>query len=520
MNGPGRLSLRARLLVLLIAVTAAFLLVMGGVTAFVLSRRLGTQFDDGLISAAARTPVQIQSNPGDYVAVEVTRFPPAVQPLTGSTGTTAELQSAVERIVAGGNFLGYLKNTPFTVPGTTPRLRAVARPVRPADGRPVRPANGRRVLAVLVVARPVGVVTGQVGGIVVAELITGGALILLLALGGRWLIGRGLAPLSEMAGTAQRITTQGDLTARMPDADGNTEVGRLGAAINTMLDRIQQAFGARLRSEHTVRQFAADASHELRTPLTTIRGYAELYRQGALGDGELPDAMRRIEQEARRMSTLVAELLELARLDRTSSLDITETDLTVLVRDAVADAKAVEPARPVRAEAPACLVAAVDEPRIRQVLANLLGNVREHTPVTTSTAVRLAQVRGGVVLEVADAGPGMAPSDAARAFDRFYRSAERHDGGPVPGSAVGYGNGYGPGSARSASHHSANGDGQAAESGGSGLGLAIVAAIAQAHGGQATLESAPGHGTRVRVWLPAAPPAAPRAGPAPGLSLG
>src|SRR5262249_21034955 len=224
--------------------------------------------------------------------------------------------------------------------------------------------------------------------------------------------------------------------------------------------------------------------------------------------------------EARRMSTLVAELLELARLDRTSSLDITETDLTVLVRDAVADAKAVEPARPVRAEAPACLVAAVDEPRIRQVLANLLGNVREHTPVTTSTAVRLAQVRGGVVLEVADAGPGMAPSDAARAFDRFYRSAERHDGGPVPGSAVGYGNGYGPGSARSASHHSANGDGQAAESGGSGLGLAIVAAIAQAHGGQATLESAPAQGPRVRVWLPAAPPAAPRAGPAPGLSLG
>ena len=517
MNGPGRLSLRARLLVVLIAVTAAFLLVMGGVTAFVLSRRLGAQFDDGLISAAARTPVQIQSNPGDYAAVEITRFPLTVQPLTGSTGTTAELASAVERVIATGNFRSYIKDTPFAVPGTSPRLRAVARPVHPV--RADRAAGARR-FAVLVVARPVGVVTGQVGGIVVAELITGGALILLLVLGGRWLIGSGLAPLSEMAGTAQRITTQGDLTARMPDADQSTEVGRLGAAINTMLDRIQQAFGARLRSEHTVRQFAADASHELRTPLTTIRGYAELYRQGALGDGELPDAMRRIEQEARRMSTLVAELLELARLDRTSSLDITETDLTVLVRDAVADAKAVEPARPVRAEAPACLVAAVDEPRIRQVLANLLGNVREHTPVTTSTAVRLAQVRGGVVLEVADAGPGMAPSDAARAFDRFYRSAERHDGGPVPGSAVGYGNGYGPGSARSASHHSANGDGQAAESGGSGLGLAIVAAIAQAHGGQAALESAPGHGTRVRVWLPAAPPAAPRAGPAPGLSLG
>ena len=515
MNGPGRLSLRARLLVVLIAVTAAFLLVMGGVTAFVLSKRLGAQFDDGLISAAARTPVQVQSNPGDYVAVEITRFPLTVQPLTGSTGTTAELASAVERIVAGDNLRGYIKDTPFTVPGTSPRLRAVARPVRATDGRPAgaRPAGARRLLAVLVVARPVGVVTAQVGGIVVAELITGAALILFLALGGRWLIGRGLAPLSEMAGTAQRITTQGDLTTRMPDADGSTEVGRLGAAINTMLDRIQQAFGARLRSEHKVRQFAADASHELRTPLTTIRGYAELYRQGALGDNELPDAMRRIEQEARRMGTLVAELLELARLDRTSSLDITETDLSVLVRDAVADARAVEPARPVRAEAPDDLVAVVDEARIRQVLANLLGNVREHTPVATATAVRLAQVRGGVVLEVADAGPGMAASDAARAFDRFYRGAEGRGDGAVPGPPVGYGSG----SARAASPHSANGNGDA-ESGGSGLGLAIVAAIAQAHGGQATMESAPGHGTRVRVWLPATPPAATRPAPTPRLS--
>src|SRR6516164_9178747 len=184
MNGSGRLSLRARLLVVLIAVTAAFLLVMGGVTAIVLSKRLGTQFDDGLISAAARTPAQIQSNPGGYVAVEITRFPVTVQPLTGSTGTTSELASAVERIVASGNFRGYIKDTPFAVPATAPRLRAVARPVRAAAG--ARPGGGRRFLAVLIVARPVGVVTGQVGGIVVAELITGGALILLLALGGRW----------------------------------------------------------------------------------------------------------------------------------------------------------------------------------------------------------------------------------------------------------------------------------------------------------------------------------------------
>src|SRR5215471_6577996 len=174
MNGSGRLSLRARLLVVLIAVTAAFLLVMGGVTAFVLSKRLGAQFDDGLISAAARTPAQIHSNPGDYVAVEITRIPRTVLPLTGSTGTTTELASAVEQIVASRNFRGYIKDAPFTVPGTAPRLRAVARPVRAAGLRAAGPraAGGRRFLAVLVVARPVGVVTSQVGCFVVAEVIT------------------------------------------------------------------------------------------------------------------------------------------------------------------------------------------------------------------------------------------------------------------------------------------------------------------------------------------------------------
>ena len=223
---------------------------------------------------------------------------------------------------------------------------------------------------------------------------------------GSWLIGRGLAPLNRMASTADLITSNGDLTARMSDPDDRQEIGRLAGAINTMLDRIQQAFGARLRSEQKVRQFAADASHELRTPLTTIRGYAELYRQGALGPGELPNAMRRIEQEADRMSRLVAELLELARLDRESSLDLTETDLAALAVDAVADARAVEPDRPVSADVPPSLVVTADEPRIRQVLANLLGNVRAHTPPGTPVIVRVFPAGGGAVLEVSDAGPG------------------------------------------------------------------------------------------------------------------
>jgi two-component system OmpR family sensor kinase len=382
----------------------------------------------------------------------------AVRPLTPSSAATRELTSAVSQLLATARLRSELAKQPFTVQpgGGGPKLGAYARVIRGTAGR----------VGVLVVAQPVSVVQNQVRDFVIAELITGGALIAVLAIGGEWLIGRGLQPLGEMASTADEITSSGDLTARMPDSGDRTEVGTLGSAINTMLDRIQQAFGARLRSEQKVRQFAADASHELRTPLTTIRGYAELYRQGALGPDQLPGAMRRIEQEAQRMSTLVAELLELARLDRTSSLDLTQTDLAGVVRDAVADAAAVEPQRPVRAEAPPRLIAVVDEPRIRQVLANLLGNVRAHTPVRTPVAVRLDQVTGGVLLEVADAGPGMSEQDTARAFDRFHRGADR------------------------------------AGSGGSGLGLSIVQAIAAAHGGQATLESWPGGGTRVRIWLP------------------
>jgi two-component system OmpR family sensor kinase len=466
------LSLRARLLVLLISVTAAFLLIMGAVSTIVLSKRLGNEFNTQLVAAAQHTPRQIASNPGGYAAVEITSRPVQVRSLTGDSAATSELAAAVQNLITRRTARYYVGGRPFDVPGTTaPRLRAVARLV------PARANGGIR--GVLVVARPVGAVGAQVGGIIIAELITGGALILLLAVSGRWLIGRGLAPLTQMAGTAQQITSRGDLTARMPEADDSTEVGRLGGAINAMLDRIQQAFGARWRSEQKVRQFAADASHELRTPLTTIRGYAELYRQGALGPDQLPDAMRRIEQESQRMSTLVAELLELARLDRTSSLDLAETDLALLVRDAAADASAVEPGRPVKAEAPDRLIVVVDEARIRQVLANLLGNVREHTPPGTPVAVRLAPVRGGAVLEVADAGPGMSAEDAARAFDRFHRGADR-------------------------TGRADDDDGQGA---GSGLGLSIVQAIAAAHGGQAVLESQPGYGTRVRIWLPSESPA-------------
>jgi signal transduction histidine kinase len=495
-----RLSLRARMLVLLISVTTIFLLIMGLVSATVLSRRLAGQFDQDLVAAAAR-PQQLPRNPGGYLAEAV---PVAAGTITVIT-PPGQLTTELKRVLADlslRQFQTLFARQPTTITvGSGEKLRAFAQVVnaRRLAGTGIVFPPGRFIL---VVAIPAGAVSDQVRVVVLAELITGGALIALLAIGGGWLIGRGLEPLEQMASTANEITARGDLTARVPDAGNRTDVGRLGTAINTMLDRIQQAFGARLRSEQKVREFAADASHELRTPLTTIRGYAELYRQGALGPDQLPNAMRRIEQEAQRMSTLVAELLELARLDRTSSLDLTETDLAGVVRDAVADAIAVEPGRPVRAEAPPRLVAVVDEPRIRQVLANLMGNVRAHTPPDTPVAVRLGEVSGGVLIEVADAGPGMSDQDTAKAFDRFHRAAQRPAGRGDNGASASAGRD----AADSSNHGGARSDGARGDDGrgsGSGLGLSIVQAIAHAHGGQAVLQSWPGRGTRVRIWLPA-----------------
>jgi two-component system OmpR family sensor kinase len=476
MNGRPRLSLRARLLTALLAVTSVFLIVLGLVAALAFGNRIGNVFD-GQLQVAARRPIATMAGTTDsYVAYYSYR--------AGRAGLISDASSPTGRRLVvyldqAGRRLRPAPGSPFTItlPGG-PTLRAVWRLVRPAaEARQTIVPHGK---AIIVVARPLSLREAPLRQVIIAEIITGAVLIGLLALFGPWIIRRGLAPLDRMATTADQITSRGDLTARMPDSGDRAETGRLTSAINTMLDRIQQAFTARLASEQKVRQFAADASHELRTPLTTIRGYAELYRQGALGPDRLPDAMRRIEQESDRMSRLVAELLELARLDRISSLDLTETDLAQLVQDAVADAAAVEPGRPVYAEAPPHLLAVVDEPRIRQVLANLLGNVREHTPPDAPVAVRLAEAGQGVVLEVADSGPGMSAEHAARAFDRFHRGSTDY------GSAA---DGYGGASP--------NGN-----RGGSGLGLSIVQAIARAHGGDAAIESAPGRGTRVRVWLP------------------
>jgi two-component system OmpR family sensor kinase len=297
-------------------------------------------------------------------------------------------------------------------------------------------------------------------------------LAVLLALGivSWWTIRLGVYPVAAMADTAEKVTG-GDLSLRVEHPDEKTEVGRLGAAFNAMLDRIQQAFRDREASEARVRQFAADASHELRTPLTSIRGYAELWRAGGLDDEEsLADAMSRVEAEAKRMGMLVEELLQVARLDQDQPVERTAVDLAGVASDAVADARAVEPDRPIDLEAAPVTVDG-NEPALRQVAANLLANVRTHTPAGTPARVIVTQEDGFAELVVADEGPGMDTDVAARVFERFYRAD----------------------SARTRA------------AGGTGLGLAIVESIARAHGGSVTVASAPGEGARFTVRIPVTP---------------
>ena len=483
--GRRSLSLRTRLLAGLIALTATFLVVMGVVSIVVLRTLEQNQFNQEVRLAARQSVQEIAQGTDGFAAAYLSLRTGATGELTAGSAAAAELRTMLAGVAgqSAAQVSAYLNQ--FAARGEPFRLALHGDPALTAAWRPLVVTSRQSTglvpagAAVMLVGRSPDTIASHVRGLVFAELITGGVLLALLAICGSWLIGRGLAPLDRMASTADMITSNGDLAARMPEASSRQETGRLAAAINTMLDRIQQAFGARLQSEQKVRQFAADASHELRTPLTTIRGYAELYRQGAFGPAELPNAMRRIEQEADRMSMLVAELLELARLDRMSSLDLTETDLALLARDAVADARAVEPEREVRAQVPPSLVVTADESRIRQVLANLLGNVRAHTPAGTAATVRLYPDGDGAVLEVSDNGPGMSEQDASRAFDRFHRGG-RGDG-VTGGRRFGH-------------------DG--AEATGSGLGLSIVQAIAAAHGGQARLRSAPGAGTTVQLWIP------------------
>jgi two-component system OmpR family sensor kinase len=321
-----------------------------------------------------------------------------------------------------------------------------------------------------------------IGRLVRIEVVVGLVVLALLGAAGYVLVRNSLRPLAAVERTAQAIAA-GDLSRRVPPGDPRTEVGRLSTALNGMLARIESAFRAQQRSEEEaraseqrMRRFVADASHELRTPLTSIRGFAELYRQGAVSAPEdVRRLLERIEDEGARMGLLVEDLLLLARLDQHRPLALAPVDLAQLAADAVHDARAVQPERPITlhlddslADAP---VVQGDEARLRQVLGNLVGNALTHTPPGTRITVTVSQDAGApgtVVLQVADEGPGMTSEAAERAFERFYRADES----------------------------------RTRAAGGTGLGLAIVSSLVTAHGGSVTVDTAPGEGAVFTVRLP------------------
>ena len=231
----------------------------------------------------------------------------------------------------------------------------------------------------------------------------------------------GLRPLSRIEATAGQIAA-GDLSRRVSPATPKTEVGRLGLALNAMLDRLEQAFAARTASEERLRRFLADASHELRTPLASIRGYAELFRLGAVRDpAGTETAMRRIEEESKRMGVLVEDLLALARLDEQPERDREPVDLAALARDAVQDARARAPDREIALSADGPAVVAGDALQLRQVFANLLGNAIVHTPGGTPIEVAVADGSERVTMSVTDHGEGIPEAEREQLFERFWR---------------------------------------------------------------------------------------------------
>ena len=320
---------------------------------------------------------------------------------------------------------------------------------------------------ILVISAPLSSVDSTLHRLFLIELLVTVAVLAALGALGLWVVRIGLRPLREIQGTAAAIAA-GDLTRRVERAEERTEVGRLGLALNAMLGQIESAFKAQEASEARLRRFVADASHELRTPLAAVRAYAELFERGA---GRKPDELARamggIGRESRRMSVLVEDLLLLARLDEGRPLEREPVELEQVVGEAVETAQTVEPERPIEFSAEHAVVLG-DRERLRQVVDNLLSNVRSHTPPATPVRVDLSTSDGHALVQVADSGPGLTEEELQQVFERFYRAD--------------------PSRSR--------------ESGGVGLGLSIVAAVAAAHGGTATASSEHGRGVVFAVSLP------------------
>ena len=297
--------------------------------------------------------------------------------------------------------------------------------------------------------------------ITIVFLIIGGIVLLFIAFASRQVIKLSMKPLKKIEETAEQIAA-GDLSARLENFEPDTEVGRLSTSLNTMLSRIEESFAARAESDSKLRRFVADASHELRTPLTSIRGFAELHRQGAVPEGEkTKELISRIEKESIRMGALVEDLLMLARIDQSRELDIADVDLSNLVQEAVSSAQAAGPDHPITSDIAGDIHTQADADKVYQVVTNLLANARAHTPAGTPIHVSTYSTQDGSYVSVADKGPGLSAQDQLHIFERFYRVDTSR---------------------------------QRSSNDGSGLGLSIVDEVMKAHGGSVSVASEPGNG--------------------------
>jgi two-component system OmpR family sensor kinase len=467
-------SLRARLVAGLLVVAAAGLLLLGGVTYARQRSFLYDRLDQQAQQAVPAVGHELVRRNGGESAYpgEDGHGPGGDGGASLPPGTYGQLRNPNGTAIAGqaGVVFSY-----DTVP-PPPRLPARLRSGEYASVGAVSGSGRYRVYALApfagapmtVVAVPLGDTEQTLHQLLLVELLVIAGVLLVLAVVSLLLVRLGLRPLDRIAATAGAIAA-GDLSRRVSPATARTEVGRLGLALNAMLARLERAFADRQASEDRLRRFLADASHELRTPLASIRGYAELFRIGAARrPGETEKAMLRIEQESARMGVLVEDLLTLARLDELREPAREDVDLATLARDAVDDARAMAPERPIDVTAMGETRLLGDAQQLRQVLGNLLRNALVHTPDGTPVDVAVSGADGEIRLDVRDHGPGLPNGEASALFERFWRAEAGRERGR----------------------------------GGAGLGLAIVAGVVAAHHGRVEAEDADGGGARFTVRLP------------------
>jgi two-component system OmpR family sensor kinase len=472
------MSLRLRLVIGVVLVSFIGLLAADVITLGLVRSSLQSRVDERLvaISDPAQHRLLDSRQRADYEDASTNRFGRA-------TGFVAEI------LGPQGQLLDRTEPAPTSNPVPSPDLPAItsasALPSEPFTVGSVGDDGFQwraRAVAVgdtgsiLVVAVPLTDVQDTIHTLLFVEIAVTAAVLAAICLLGFWVVNLGLRPLRLMEHTAEGIA-HGDLSRRVEPAGGKTEIGRLGTALNTMLAQIEEGTEQREESEQRLRQFVADASHELRTPVTAIRGYAELYEQGLLSDDDLRRAMDRIKSEALRMSKFTEDLLLLAHLDLQQPTRRRPVDVAALAEAVVTDARAIEPDRPLRVSCESHPITVLgDADQLHQLVANLLANVRDHTPAGTPAGVEVRREGERAVITVYDSGPGIPADLGPEAFERFRR-ADR---------------------SRTRGH------------GGAGLGLAIVAAIVAAHGGSVEMANAPAGGAVVTVSLALAHPSQPQ----------